>query len=429
MQMIDGREIVDLGWGGFHSERSPSAAERWMTCPGSVSLSKQFDDDTSIFAAEGTCAHWVREQCLNDPEKNVEDFVGTVIHCEGYYFEVLEEWIRYLQPTIDWARDISSGRGCHMVVEYRVDLSEWLPGDGGTLDLGIITPDLIYVNDEKFGAGILVEAERNKQQMLYALGFWENYARHKTKATTFRLMIDQPRARGGVGSTWDCSLDELLAFGEEVRAAGKATKDPDAPLQVSAKGCQFCKVLANLACPAVHDFVQEAAGLNPDLPKLKGAVIMPEIEKLDIERRLFLIKNWSVISKYGSLLKQNVLQDAMTGEVTPGFKAVATEGDRAWVSEAAVVEFMKGKIADKDLFNKQLKSPAQLEIIVGTRTWHQLQELIVRPEGPPALVPESDKRPALMNMVDLLPDLGDDDDDDYFEDVIGIVSDDYMSLI
>jgi hypothetical protein len=292
----------------------------------------------------------VREQCLKTG-KDVEEFVGRVIHTEGYYFEVLPEWVRYLQPTIDWARQVSAMPGCEMVVEFRVDLSKWLPGDGGTLDLGIITPDLIYVNDEKFGAGLLVEAERNKQQMLYAVGFWENYARHKTKATNFRLMIDQPRARDGSGSYWDCTLDDLLEFAEEAREAGLRTKDPDAPLKVSAKGCQWCVVFSNLACPAVHDFVQDAIGLNPDLPTLKGPLIMPEIEKLSVDRRLYLWQNWSIVSKWGKLVKESIIADAMSGEETPGYKAVATEGDRAWVSEQAAIEFFEGKIPAKDLWN------------------------------------------------------------------------------
>ncbi len=427
IKLIEGTDIIDLGWGGVHSERSPSAAERWMTCPGSVALSKRFPDETSVFAAEGTAAHWVREQCLKTG-KDVEEFVGRVIHTEGYYFEVLPEWVRYLQPTIDWARQVSAMPGCEMVVEFRVDLSKWLPGDGGTLDLGIITPDLIYVNDEKFGAGLLVEAERNKQQMLYAVGFWENYARHKTKATNFRLMIDQPRARDGSGSYWDCTLDELLEFAEEAREAGLRTKDPDAPLKVSAKGCQWCSVFSHLACPAVHDFVQEAIGLNPDLPTLKGPLIMPEIEKLSVERRLYLWQNWSIVSKWGKLVKESIIADAMSGEETPGYKAVATEGDRAWVSEQAAIEFFEGKIPAKDLFNKELKSPAQIEKIAGTRTWTQAQALIVRPEGPPALVPESDKRPALMNLMDMLPEL-DSEDDDLLDDLIGWPTGDSEPLI
>ena len=399
-------DIIDLGWGGVHSDRSPSAAERWMTCPGSVMLSKLFDDETSIYAAEGTAAHYVREQCLRTG-KNVEDFVDRIIHTDGYFFMVLPEWVPYLQPTIDWAREV----GGEMVVEMRVSLAPWLPEDGGTLDLGIITPDIIYVNDLKFGQGILVDAEWNKQQMLYALGFWQQYARHRTKATTFRLMIDQPRARDGSGSHWDIKLDELLDFGERAAAAARLTFDPDAPLQVSVKGCHFCAVFANLACPAVHDFVQEAVGMNPDVPRVRGNLVMPEIEKLDVERRVYLYKNWPLIAKYGTLLKQTLLSEAISGDSVPGYKAVATEGDRAWVSETQVQEFLKGKIPDKELFNKQLKSPAQVEKIAGTRTWNQVQSLIVRPEGSPALVPESDKRPALMNLLDMLDDIEDEEED------------------
>ena len=423
LRFLPGTDIIDLGWGGVHSERSPSAADRWMCCPGSVQLSRHFDDETSIYAAEGTAAHWVREQCLKSKNKNVQDFVGMVIHTEGFYFEVLPEWVGYLQPTIDWAREISGQRNCEMVVEYRVDLSAWLPGDSGTLDLGIITPTMIYINDEKFGQGVLVEAERNKQQMLYALGFWETYARHKTKATTFRLMIDQPRARDGTGSYWDCELDDLLAFGEEVRAAGILTRDPDAPLKISPKGCHFCKVFSNMACPAMNDFIQEVIGLNPDIPKLKGPLLMPEIEKLDVERLVYLYQNWPLISKYGSLLKQHLTSDAIAGDPVPGYKAVATEGDRIWESESAVIEFLKDKkYSDDKIFNKQLKSPAQIEKIAGTRIWAQIQSLIIRPEGPPALVPESDKRPALMNLIDMLPELGDDDERDDFDDFIGTSS-------
>ena len=427
IRFLEGTDIIDLGFGGTHSERSPSAADRWMTCAGSVQLSKLFPNESSIYACEGTAAHLVREQCLRTGA-DVEDFIGKVIHTEGFYFEVMPEWVGYLQGTIDWAREISGKPGCEMVVEFRVDLSRWLPDDGGTLDLGIITKDYIYANDLKFGQGILVEAEKNKQQMLYAVGFWWNYARHKTKATKFRLMIDQPRARDGKGSWWDCTLEELLAFAEEAGAAGALTKDPDAPLKVSVKGCHFCNVFAHMACPAVHDFVQDALGINPDVPTIKGALIMPEIEKLDVERRLHIWKHWPIISKWGTLLKQTLIADAMAGDPTPGFKPVATEGDRMWTSEAEAIEFFKGKIPEKELFNKQLKSPAQIEKIAGTRTWAQAQALITRQEGPPALVAESDKRPALMNLMDMLPDIDDGDEDDDF-DLIGNGGGEMDSLI
>lgn len=422
IRFIEGTDIIDLGYGGYHSERSPSAADRWMVCAGSVQLSKLFPNETSIYAAEGTCAHFVREQCLKDPKVNVEDFVGKTIHTEGYYFQVMPDWVGYLQPAIDWAREVSAIPGCSMVVEMRVSGAPWMPKDSGTLDLGIITPDIIYVNDLKFGQGLLVEAEGNKQQMLYALFFWQHHARHHTKATRFRLMIDQPRARDGSGSYWDVELDDLLAFGEQARLAALETENPDAALQISVKGCHFCSVFAHLSCPAINDFVQEAIGINPDLPTFPKVVNMPQIEKLDIERRTHLYKHWPLISKFGSLLKQDLIAEAMTGEHVPGYKAVATEGDRSWVSETAAEELLSKSIKREELFNKQLKSPAQVEKIAGTRMWAEAQALIVRPEGAPALVPESDKRPALVNLLDMLPD----DDEDDFSPVVNRDSDDLI---
>ena len=415
IRFIEGTDIIDLGWGVEHSDRSPSAAERWMVCPGSVQLSKLFDDDTSIFASEGTAAHFVREQCLSTGA-NVEDYVGKTIHTEGYFFDVSPAWVGYLQPTIDWAREV----GGIMSVEFRVELDPWLPGDGGTLDLGIVTDELIYINDLKFGQGVLVDAVKNKQQMLYALGYWQQFARHHTKATRFRLMIDQPRAANGIPGEcawWDVELDDLLAFGEEVKAAGLLTHDPDAPLKVSPKGCQFCAVAANSACPALHDFCQDLIGLNPDVPELRGVMTMPELETLSPERRSYIVQHWPLVVKWQNNLKATMLNDAIQGNPTPGFKAVATEGDRRWSDEEAVEAFCreKDRVKAADLFNTKLKSPAQLEQVVGTRNWAKLQQFVERPEGAPALVPESDKRPALINAVDLLDDLP---DDDGFDDLI-----------
>lgn len=415
IRFIEGTYIIDLGWGGEHSDRSPSAAERWMVCPGSVQLSKLFDDDTSIFASEGTAAHFVREQCLSTGA-NVEDYVGKTIHTDGYFFDVSPAWVGYLQPTIDWAREV----GGIMSVEFRVKLDPWLPGDGGTLDLGIVTDELIYINDLKFGQGVLVDAVKNKQQMLYALGYWQQFARHHTKATRFRLMIDQPRAANGIPGEcawWDVELDDLLAFGEEVKAAGLLTHDPDAPLKVSPKGCQFCAVAANSACPALHDFCQDLIGLNPDVPELRGVMTTPELETLSPERRSYIVQHWPLVVKWQNNLKATMLNDAIQGDPTPGFKAVATEGDRRWSDEEAVEAFCreKDRVKAADLFNTKLKSPAQLEQVVGTRNWAKLQQFVERPEGAPALVPESDKRPALINAMDLLDDLP---DDDGFDDLI-----------
>lgn len=419
IRFIEGTDIIDLGWGDAHSDRSPSGADRWMLCAGSVQASKLFDDEPNEYSAEGTCAHWVREQCLRNGQ-NVDDFVGKTIHADGFYFDVLPVWVGFLQPTIDWAREI----GGIMSVELKLPLSPWLPNDKGTLDLGIVTDDLIYVNDLKFGQGVMVGAERNRQQMIYALAYWQHFARHHTKATRFRLMIDQPRswsAEPGECDWWDVELDELLAFGEEVKLAGIRTEDPDAPFCASVEACiapgSFCPVADNNSCPAVHDLCQDLIGLNPDVPEIKGAMTMPDIEKLSPERRSYIITNWPLVVKWQKTLFAEMTNDALMGDPAPGYKAVATEKDRMWTDEESVEAFCreKDRVKVDDLFTRKLKSPAQMEKLVGTRIWAKLQPYIHRPDGAPALVPESDKRPALINAVDLLDDLP---DDDGFDDLI-----------
>src|SRR5690625_668338 len=112
------------------------------------------------------------------------------------------------------------------------------------------------------------------------------------------------------------------------------------------------------------------------------------------------------------------------GRRSAGFEGVATLGDRAWTSEAEAEAFWKGKIPDKDLYTRKLKSPAQVEKLAGTRNWKKAEDtIVVRPEGKPALVPEDDPRPALIPLTDLLDDLDGDPQDDLLADLDELLGD------
>lgn len=372
-------------------------------------------DETSEYSSEGTAAHTVRETCLTEGT-DVQGYVGDWIEADGLRFEVTQEWVTWLQPGIDRIRE---AKGFEWVFEYRTEMDPWIPGGFGTLDAGGISKDLIILDDLKFGKGIVVEAERNKQLMIYALGFWQNYARHRTKATRFLIRIDQPRA-AGCGDEWETTLDELLEFADELVAAVERTLDPNAPLVPGPVQCRFCRAARNLRCETLDEFILDLLGMTPaDLDA--DFAEKPEMiatDTLNPARRSYVLAHASMISSWVSTLKGSALKDAIDGEEVPGFKAVATEGDRAWVSEQQAEEFWKGKMPEKELYSKKLKSPAQLERIAGTRNWKRAEQLIHRPEGPPALVPESDKRPALLPLMNLLDDL-DDMDDEGLDELIG----------
>lgn len=389
-----------------HARLSPSAAVRWMTCPGSVRKEDAFPDETSEFAAEGTAMHLVREKALLEG-RPVSDYVGDVIEVEGLKFEVTADWPGWIQPGIDFLLE----QGGELFVEERVLLDTWLPEQFGTVDSIVVRDDLIIVSDFKGGRGLVVDAERNLQMMLYALGAWDNIARHKTKTTDFLLVIDQPRVPGK-GSEWRTTLQELLVFAEEASAAAIATLDPDAPLVPTPLGCQFCRASRNSACYALDQFVLSLLGLtldDLDNPRNQDPEMI-EYDKLDPERRSYVLQHASMIRSWVNNLHGNALNDAQTGQPVPGFKAVATLGDRTWTDEAEAEAFLKGKIPQKDMYVQKLKSPTQMEKVVGTRTWAKAEELIHRPDGKPALVPESDPRPALIPLQDLLDDLDGDDD-------------------
>lgn len=372
-------------------------------------------DETSEYSSEGTAAHTVREQCLVTGQ-DVQDFIGQMIEADGLQFEVTSEWVHWLQPGIDRIRE---AKGFEWVFEHHTQMDPWIPGGFGTLDAGGISKDLIIIDDLKFGRGIVVPAERNKQLMIYALGFWQNYARHKTKAKRFLIRIDQPRAVGR-GDEWETTLEELLEFADELVAAVERASLPNAPLVPGPRQCQFCRAAKNLRCEALDTFVLALLGLTPsDLDNdLTEKPEMIATDTLDTHRRSYVLQHASMISAWVSNLKASALSDAVAGEEVPGFKAVATEGDRSWVSEQLAEEFWKGKMPERELYTKKLKSPAQMERIAGTRNWKKAEELIHRPEGKPALVPESDKRPALVPLLNLLDEL-DDMDGEGLEELVG----------
>lgn len=374
----------------------------FMRCPGSVQMSQQVEEvRNNEPAAEGTLAHYVREMCLKFGFE-LEDFVGSEMTVDGFEFVVDTDMVEHLRPGIEWVQE----RPGVVFNEFQVDLSRWMPGQFGTLDLGIMTPDMTTIDDLKFGAGVAVDPVRHEPTMAYALGFWDNVVRHDPDcwaAEEFLIVIDQPRNDEG-GGEWRVSLEELLAFGEDLRAAFEVASGENPPLHAGEKQCMFCP--AKAFCPeyarwSMEQFDLILEDLDDDEPLTPA-----DADKFGPERRAAVARNYGLLKKWMDSVHGQVLQDALAGLPTPGLKPVkGRRGDRRWIDPQKTKAKLTRLLGKEQIFGEpDLLSPNQIEALLPKEKHEDLESLWSQTEGKPSLAPETSPKPAI-NRADVLDDL------------------------
>ena len=150
-----------------HARFSPSAANRRIHCPPSLLLEEQFEEGESTYAAEGTAGHALAEHLIRKYLKK-----RTTRPTSDFYtdelVEAVDEYVAFVISEIEDAR-----RACAnpiIIVEQRVDASEYVDNCFGTADMVIITDKYAHVIDLKLGKGVEVSAVENPQLMIYGLG-------------------------------------------------------------------------------------------------------------------------------------------------------------------------------------------------------------------------------------------------------------------
>lgn len=379
-----------------HSEYSPSSAEGWATCADYINANRGLPDTTSWEAAEGTAAHWIRNECLMNGE-DAANYIGHIQKVGEWEFEWTADDARLLQPGIDRIRSYEGT----FYGEHWVDLTTWLGLDkqgrrqGGTCDGLIITPDLIVLDDEKWGRGVPVSPIRNKQCMLYALGAWESIARHETNTTNFLIRIDQPRHLAG-GGEWRTTLDELLEFGEWIKERVAATKQPNPPRTAGLKACQWCRRKETAGgCETYDAYMVETLGLEFD--DLDTAPLS-FAETLTPERRRNLIDHKSAIEKWIERHEANCLEDALAGRPTGGLKAIAgRKSPDAWIDEKTAATPALQTLLGEKAFRTSLITPTQAMKIPSLDDFDRLliEPHVKRGIRKPTLVPNEVDKPAI----------------------------------
>lgn len=355
-----------------HAKLSASGAHRWMNCPGSVSAEAGLLGRTSSFAEEGTKAHDLMELALTT-SRPCREF-------SGYGAEMVEN----VQTYVDYVESLKM-HGDVLLVEERVDFSEWVPGGFGTADTILVGDDRIQIVDLKYGKGVPVFAERNPQAMLYALGAYANFG-WMSDIKSVNISIVQPRLDNI--SEWEVSVVDLLKFGEEARQAAADTLIPNAKKVPGEKQCKFCK--AKATCPALYKMTADI--LLADFEEL-DEVTPPN--RLDDEQMRMALENKNLIEAWLISVENFAKERLAMGENFPGFKLVEGRSIRKWSDAEIAGERLVGLVGEHGAFVRQVISPAKAEKLLGKKDKGLIEDIIVKPRGAATLARQSDPRPAI----------------------------------
>lgn len=357
-----------------HAKLSPSSAHRWAKCPGSINAENTLpayqQNIGSSYAQEGTIAHDLAENCLNNMA-NPFDMTENL------------EMAHYVQEYIDYIDRFDGIKH----IEVRVKLDRWIKGSFGTSDCVIEDDTTLRVIDLKYGMGKKVYAKNNLQGALYALGSLDTF--HSEDVTHVCIAIVQPRLDHI--DEWTITVNELLSIGEWLKERSLLTEAEDAPRIPGEEQCQFCK--ARPVCPTLKketEKVTMAAFDNIDIENLDNDAISQALEKAP------MIRAWL------SAVEDYALRELEHDKKVPGFKLVKGRGSRRFNASDDLETMLSEK--GIDLYERKIKSPAKLEKEL-KKDKGLLSDFIESIEGKPVIAKESDKRKKIENTLDNFDDL------------------------
>jgi hypothetical protein len=334
---------------------------------------------SSRYADEGTLCHSIMEAVLTQ-DRQPEDFIGDKLGDVTVSHELIETKIR---PALEALDLVDPAREMTYECEARVGFGDALPGVFGSADLVGRIGSTAIVLDWKFGDGVDVAVEENPQAMFYAAAAMRTpkVAWAFKDVTSSDCIIVQPTAATPV-KVWRTTPDRIRAFERQLFAAVKEALGPDPSMQ-SGDHCRWCAA-------------------KPVCPLLTGAVDRTRktsLQNIDAAQLAAMLEQAPMIEEYLAevrALAQHMLEE---GVPVPGFKLVPKRATRQWVdADKAQAALAALGLEDTELTETKLVSPAQAEKALKKRKLALPGELVVAVSTGSTLAPESDPRPATLQI-------------------------------
>lgn len=371
-----------------HALLSASSSYRWLRCTPSARLEQQFEDEQSPYAAEGTKAHALAETLLNRLLFDM-NYDESEAEPENYSREMTEAVSQYVDICMEKANEARKrSADAEIMVEARLDYSEWAPEGFGTGDMVIVADEVLEVVDLKYGKGVPVSAINNSQMRLYALGAYAAYGL-LYDIKTVKMTIVQPRLDSVTTDTM--AIVDLLSWGESIKPVAKKAFEGDGDC-VAGSHCGFCKVrhlCRALADTCLEEFYQMGG-------KKTNLLMDSEVARI--------LDMYPVIKRWLEDVNEYAIQKAVSGEKDwPGYKVVEGTSKRKITEPIKAAQaLLAADYEASEIYRPQeLKTITDLTKLLGRNGFNEIVgPFVVKPPGKPTLAPLSDPRkPMELNTV------------------------------
>lgn len=363
-----------------HATRSPSGAYRWINCGGSIFATRNFIEESSESADEGTCAHHVLEECIQSGLASPKVYLGKKIATYDDDNKIRNEF------TID--QDMVDG--VEIAMEYigllrqvgasiHPEITMTLPGVDpdmfGHSDIVAIEPSVLTVVDFKYGR-LTVEPAGNYQAFIYAIMALRTVVANPAGIAWVRITIVQPRDLNPGPRIKELVIPvaDLLAFEAALPAAVAATKVDNPTLRPGA-WCQFCPAWG--LCDGSNDILTMAAN-----------IMSIDVKQATSHQLAVIFEYKKTIETYLKRADGELKTRLLSGQTHQRVKLFTGTKHKQWKNEEAAAKEIGDKLGMPGL---RPLSPAKIAML-GAAGKSLADRLSTTPPGNPALGMDGDRR-------------------------------------